>query len=197
MGFLKEFSKDERVMLASLPYRVGLWVSSSDGTGGRDSDQQEEIALERAITSIAQGMFESAFVHEVIAETFLGRQDWSSWSANVETVPADCVAAVKFMQGRLSQRDIDAYRHILMQVGLEVARAFSEYDQNEPFVNKIFRWISIGVDRLFGIMHGEKYVSEDLLNISYEEDLALNELAKALRGEVNDMSEGAQIITNN
>lgn len=196
MGFLKEFSKDERVMLASLPYRVGLWVSSSDATGGSDSDKEEEAALERAITGIAQGMFESAFVHEVIAETFLSRQDWSGWAANVQSVPADCVAAIKFMQGRLSQRDIDAYRRILMQIGLEVARAFSEYDKNEPVLNKIFRWISIGVDRLFGIMHGEKYVSEDLLNISYEEDLALNELAKALRGEVNDMSEGAQIITN-
>lgn len=196
MGFLKEFSKEERTMLASLPYRVGLWVSSSDSTGGSDSDQQEEAALERAITGIAQGMFESAFVHEVIAETFLSKQDWASWAANVQTVPADCVTAVKFMQGRLSQRDIDAYRRILMQVGLEVARAFREYDRSEPFLSRIVRWISIGVDRIFGIMHGEKYVSEDLLNISYDEDLALNELAKALRGEVNDISEGTQIITN-
>ena len=196
MAFLKDFTRDERDMLASLPYRVGLWVSSSDNTGGSDSDSQEVAALEKTITRIAQGMFESAFVHEIMADTFLRREEWPAWGANVQSVPADCVAAVKFMQGRLSARDIDAYRHILMQIGLEVARAFREYDRSEPFLYRMIRWISIGVDRLFGIMHGEKYVSEDLLNISYEEDLALNELAKALRGEVNDLAEGAQMITN-
>ncbi len=196
MGFLSAFSKEERMILASLPYRVGLWVSSSDTTGGQDSDQEEEAALERAITAIAQGMFESAFVHEVIAETFLNKQEWRNWANNIKTVPEDCVAVIKFMQGRISQRDIDAYRHILMQVGLEVARAFREHSHAGPFLHRLIRWISIGVDRIFGIMHGDKYVSEDLLNISYDEDLALNELAKALRGEVNDISEGAQIITN-
>ena len=196
MAFLKDFTKEESDLLASLPYRVGLWVSSSDNTGGSDSDSQEIMALEKTITRIAQGMFESAFVHEVMADAFLRKDEWRSWGANIQNVPADCVAAVKFMQGRLSARDIDAYRHILMQIGLEVARAFREYDRSEPFFYRLIRWISIGVDRLFGIMHGEKYVSDDLLNISYEEDLALNELAKALRGEVNDLAEGAQMITN-
>ena len=196
MGFLKDFSRDERDTLISLPYRVGLWVSSSDSTGGTDSNLQEEVALEKAINSIAQGMFESAFVHEIMSETFLQRQEWRRWSANVQSVPQDCLGAIRILQSRVPQRDIDAYRHILMQVGLEVARAFREYDQDAPLLTRIIRGISIGVDRVFGIMHGEKYVSEDLLNISYEEDLALNELAKALRGDVDDIAEGAQIITN-
>ncbi|MGZ9097313.1 MAG: hypothetical protein ACXW30_03335 [Micavibrio sp.] len=196
MGFLKDFSRDERDLLISLPYRVGLWVSSSDATGGTDSNLQEEVALEKAINSIAQGMFESAFVHEIMAETFLRREDWRSWSTNVQSVPQNCVDAVKALQSRIPQRDIDAYRHILMQVGLEVARAFREYDQSAPLLTRIIRGISIGVDRIFGIMHGEKYVSEDLLNISYEEDLALNELAKALRGAVDPIAEGAHIIAN-
>ncbi len=196
MGFLKDFSRDERDMLVSLPYRVGLWVSSSDSTGGTDSNLQEEVALEKAITGIAQGMFESAFVHEIMAETFLQRQEWRRWSANVQSVPEDCRESIKLLKTRILQRDIDAYRHILMQVGLEVARAFREYDHNAPLLDRVFRWISIGVDRIFGIMHGEKYVSDDLLNISYEEDLALNKLAKALRGEADDIAEGAHIITN-
>jgi hypothetical protein len=196
MGFLKDFSRDERDLVISLPYRVGLWVSSSDATGGTDSNLQEEVALEKAINSIAQGMFESAFVHEIMAETFLRREDWRSWSVNVKNVPQDCVKAVKVLQSRIPQRDVDAYRHILMQVGLEVARAFREYDQSAPLFTRILRGISIGVDRIFGIMHGEKYVSEDLLNISYEEDLALNELAKALRGGTDHIAEGAQMIAN-
>lgn len=196
MGFLKDFSRDERDLVISLPYRVGLWVSSSDATGGTDSNLQEEVALEKAINSIAQGMFESAFVHEIMAETFLRREDWRSWSVNVKNVPQDCVEAVKVLQRRIPQRDVDAYRHILMQVGLEVARAFREYDQSAPLITRILRGISIGVDRIFGIMHGEKYVSEDLLNISYEEDLALHELAKALRGDTDHIAEGAQMIAN-
>lgn len=196
MAFLKEFTREERDMLASLPYRVGLWVSMSDHTGGSESSEQELVALEKTITRIAQGMFESAFVHEIMADTFLRKDEWPVWGANLQTVQADCVATVKFLQGRLPARDIDAYRHILMQIGLEVARAFREYDRSEPLSFRAMRWLSIAVDRLFGIMQGEKYVSDDLLNISYEEDLALNELAKALRGETNDLAEGSQMMTN-
>lgn len=196
MAFLKDFTREERDLLASLPYRVGLWVSMSDHTGGSESNEQEIAALEKTITRIAQGMFESAFVHEIMADTFLRREEWPVWSADLKNVPGDCVTAIKFLQGRLPVRDIDAYRHILMQIGLEVARAFREYDRSEPLMYRLTRWLSIGVDRLFGIMQGEKYVSEDLLNISYEEDLALNELAKALRGETNDLAEGSQMMTN-
>lgn len=196
MAFLNEFSTEERNLMVMLPYRAGLWVSSSDSTGGHEADKKELDALEKTITLIVQGMFESAFVHEVMAETVLSKSQWPAWRDNIQNVPSECLSVIRGLQGRVSQRDIDAYRHILMQIGIEVARAFREYSANASLSVKIFRGISMAVDRLFGILQREKFVSENILNVSYEEDLALNALAKALRGDVDDKAESAGIITN-
>ena len=56
--------------------------------------------------------------------------------------------------------------------------------------------IGAGVDRAFGALQGEKHIPENLLNISYEEDLALNTLANALRGDVDHAAEYAGTILN-
>lgn len=196
MAFLEDFSQEERIRIVSLPYRVGLWISTSDSSGGHEADQQELDALEQTITRIAQGMFESAFVHEVIAEAFLNKASWPEWTGNITKVPDECLDVIRSMQGKAAQRDIDAYRHILMQIGLEVARAFREDDKNAPLVARILRMIGLGVGRLFGFIHGERFVSEDILNISYEEDIALNKLAQTLRGDVGDGTKAVGVIAN-
>jgi hypothetical protein len=196
MAFLNDFSAEERLMIISLPYRAGLYVSTSDASGGHDADVHELAALERTIAGIVQGMFESAFVHEVMAETFLEKDEWVHWTKDIKDVPNECHTVIRFLHGRLSQRDIDGYRHILMQIGLEVARAFRESSANAPLIDKIFRQITLVVYRFFGILQREKFVSERILNVSYEEDLALNTLAKALRGDINHVGESVGVITN-
>ena len=55
MAFLDGFSKEEQDFLVSLPYRVGLWVSSIDATGGSAADGDEQEALEKCIAGIAHG----------------------------------------------------------------------------------------------------------------------------------------------
>lgn len=197
MSFLEKFSADDREFLISMPYRVGLWVSSCDDTGGADADEKELEALRMTLLGLAsEGMFESAFVHEVIAASSAAQSSWRSWGMNLKDIPGDCKRAVAMIQGALPQRDVDAYKRILMHIGVEVAKAFREYDAHEPLLNRLIRWISIGVDRILGAVQGEKYVSSDLLNISYSEDIALNELATALRGEVDDIAEKARIVTH-
>ena len=196
MAFLESFSDDERGLLVSLPYRVGVMISKSDTTGGDHSEEDEIAMLDQTIAKITHGMFESAFVHEVIAETFMHRKDWPAWSNQADTVTADCKKAVVLIQGKLSQRDVDAYKRILMQIGVEVARAYREYEHAAYFLHNVMRWVSLGFNRLFSLFHGEARPSSDILNISYQEDLALNELAKALRGETDDAAESARIITH-
>lgn len=196
MAYLDRFSEDERQFLAALIYRAGLWVSVADATGGHEADSGELAALEKAIDGIVrQPMFESAFVHEVMSLCATRHAEWPSWSVNPQAVPDECRRAVDLLQGKdLQARDIDAYRRILMQIGLEVARAFREYDRHAPLSHRIVRAISIMVDRFFGAMHGEKHVSADILNISYSEDIALNKLAMALRGDVDHAAQ-ARILT--
>lgn len=191
MAFLEQFSREDLDLLVSLPYRVGLWISASDRTGGHSADDQEREALERAMATIAGAMFESAMVHEVMAEAFLRKQDWTAWSAELATVTDECRRAIRVMTGRVSQRDVDAYRNNLMRMALTVARAFREDDRNEPWLFRLGRGLSVAVDRVFGALQGEKFNPDDILNISYDEDQALNDLAKALRG--GDDGESARI----
>lgn len=197
MAYLDQFSADERSLLVSLPYRTGLWVSSCDSTGGHIADTQELEALEKTIQALAQGMFESALVHEIMSESFLRRAAWPEWAKNYSTLPENCKRAIGIMTThKIPARDIDAYRHILMQIGLDVARAFREVHTNEPMLHKITRGVGIAIDRFFGALQGDSRASEDLLNISYEEDLALNTLAQSLRGNIDHAAEHAGTIMN-
>ncbi len=197
MAYLDPFSPDERDLLMSLPYRAGLWVSASDSTGGHIADASELDALEKTIQGLAQGMFESALVHEIMAGTFLRRAEWPEWAKHYAATPDDCKRAIAAMQTRnIPSRDIEAFRRMLMQIGLEVARAFREYDRNDPVLHRLTRRISMTVERFFGALQGEKYAPENILNISYSEDIALNTLANALRGEVDSAAEARIMIGN-
>lgn len=182
MAFLEKFSDAERELIVSLPYRVGMWVSLADGIGGGQADIREAEALKNILAEHASGMFDTAFVHEVIAETYTRQKDWPKWRENLETVPADCTKAVQVVSKKLVQRDVDAFRENLMKIGTQIAHAFREFDEDAAFFVRLGTGIKLKIDKLIGLVRGEKYESESLLNISYAEDMALAELAKALKG---------------
>src|SRR5262245_12420411 len=114
MAFLEKFSDEERELLVSLPYRAGLWISTSDHTGGGYAGDKEFSALSEVIREKASGMFESAFVHEIMADVHNCRGDWEKWAADIERVPDECRRAVELISKKLSSRDLDAYRHNIM-----------------------------------------------------------------------------------
>ncbi|MBU0859800.1 MAG: hypothetical protein KJ667_07665 [Alphaproteobacteria bacterium] len=181
MAFLEQFSGPEKALLVALPYRAGLWVSQSDATGGKTADAQELQALSRIIEAKARGMFRSAFVHEVMAETYGRRTEWKQWADGVERVPDECRHAMVLLEKKLIERDILAYRQTVMTIADDVARAFREHDENVGMGGRLLTMAGIMIDKLIGVFRGEEYESTALLNISEKEDLALGTLAAALR----------------
>ncbi|WP_435641244.1 hypothetical protein [Micavibrio aeruginosavorus] len=189
MAYLEHFSGHDLDLLVALPYRAGLFVSSSDAQGEKKADAEELKVLHDLIEAQAKGMYESAFVHEIMVETFARRTDWRSWGDHLDSVPGECRNAILMLShlvppGKIQQRDIDALKGILLQIGLDVAKAYREYDRNESWTARFYRRLGIMVDGLLGIVRGEHYSSSELLNISYEEDIALNALAEALRADL-------------
>lgn len=180
MAFLEKFNDQERTLLVGIPYRAGLWVAKADHVGGMDSDMKEKFSLESAIRNKSKGMFESAFVHEVMIELNARKAEWVSWAGGLDTLTADCEKAVAVMDGRVDRRDIDAYRHNVMHIAVTVAQSFREFDIGQPFWVRVWSVVRIGLDKMIGLARGEAYESETLLNISYAEDLLLAQLAKAL-----------------
>lgn len=181
MAFLEKFSDDEREFLVALPYRAGVWMSRADGTGGLEADAAELEALESIIDKKAAGMFESAFVHEVMAEVCSGKENWARWAKHADNIPADCRKAVTMMEGRLGKHDLDGYRENVMYIAVEIAKAFREIDLKSPSPSLSFMdRIKLFLDSIAGKPKGEKYEAERLLNISYNEDRALAALSESL-----------------
>ena len=179
MAFLEQFSAAEQALLISLPYRVGLWLSQSDTSGGAVADARERAALARIIAGHARGNFNSPFVHEVMKACYEQRADWPRWRDNVDRVPGECQQAVAALEGRLNGRDLIAYRQTIMTIAAAIAKAFREAPEGRG--GMLGQYLRIAVDSLIGLIRREKYVSAELLNISVKEDVALGTLAEALR----------------
>lgn len=181
MAFLEQFSEQEKALLTALPYRAGLWISMADNDGGGAASAVEMLALSNIIEFRARGMFRSAFVHEVIAETYAHRLEWSKWGEGLGRVPAECRRAVEIMGPRLMTHDCDAYCQTVMAISRDVAKAFREFDENTGVRGRLMAGLRIKIDGIIGAIRGEEYESQSLLNISEKEDIALGTLATALR----------------
>ncbi len=180
MAFLEKFSAAERALLVSLPYRAGVWISRIDRSGGVDASDREMHALERIVDKKAASMFESAFVHEVMVELCAHKSDWPQWGASNADVAADCQNAVKLIREKLTPHDVEGYCRNILFIGVEVAKAFREFDLNAPLSVRLSALLNGMMDKLSGLAHGPEHDSGGLLNISYEEDIALSGLSKAL-----------------
>jgi hypothetical protein len=193
MAFLEKFTDEHQDLLVSLPYRAGLWVSCADDEGGNEAHEAEKEALAEIIKKKSAGMFESAFIHEVMAETYTRKDDWRVWGSQIESTEEDCKKAMKIMANTLSKRDLDAYKANIMFIATEVAVAFREFGAKEAIPVKLWTMFKINIDKILGAFTGKKFESESLLNISYEEDLVLAKLSEALRVDVDDEAESAVI----
>ena len=192
MAFLEQFSAEEKSLLVSLPYRAGVWIGAMDRSGGVESKNAELAVLEKIIDQKAQGMFESAFVHEVMVEICTHKSDWPQWAGKGQSVPADCDKAVAAIAEKLSAHDLDAYRKNVMYIAVEVAKAFREFDAHTPLLSQMVEMLRCFLDKIAGVAQGGAHESANLRNISYEEDVALAGLSRALgidSGEENILEE--------
>ncbi|MCB9990891.1 MAG: hypothetical protein H6867_05880 [Rhodospirillales bacterium] len=181
MAFLEQFSKEERDLIVSVPYRAGAWVSSVDEAGGGNATADELKELENIISEKAKGMFESAFVHEVMVESFNHKADWADWAKHTDTILEDAGKAVSLIESKLSEKDVDAYRANIMAIGLNVAKAFREFEVDASVMTKAHTQIGLLLDAALRVLKRDKsYSPTTELNISYEEDVALTKLSEAL-----------------
>ncbi len=177
--FLEALSEDEKTLIVSLPYRAGVWVSLSDEKGQGASRAHELKTIDNVITRLSKGMFASAFVHEVLAETHARRDQWASWGLQVGTVPEDARAAVHVLIDKVMPPDAEAYVQTVMNIAYETAYAFREYDPDASIPIRI--WVSLNLmwERLMRKIQPD-YRVESVANISLAEDQAIGVLAAAL-----------------
>ncbi len=177
--FLEALSEDEKTLIVSLPYRAGLWVSLADEKGAGAARAHELKTIERVVAKLSEGMFASAFVHEVLAETHARRGQWEAWGLQVGTVPDEARQAVNILIDKVLPPDAEAYVQTIMNIGYETAYAFREYDRSASIPIRI--WVGLQLLWEAFIRTANKdYRLESVANISLAEDEAIALLAEAL-----------------
>ena len=181
MSDLEQFTKDQRDLLVALPYRVGMFVSSSDDTGGEESEAAEKRALAMIVTGFAEDFLKSEFVQAMMEETLARESEWGSWAENIEDVPGECVRAIDLVCDRLDRKQVASFKLTMMEIATFVAMAYREFDDSADFGTRIKMYMRLFADRLRVMLSGSKtYNADEILNVSDSERKALDTLIEAL-----------------
>lgn len=181
MSIPEQITESQKANIVSLPYRVGLWVSLSDQTGGIQADDKELVALSNIIDGFAGDVFGSELVQYIMRETLSRRQSWENWAANIGDVPGDCRKAVDVLAEHVEPKEVAAYAARLIEIGEAVALAFREREELDSVVQKSAAYMAYGCLRLRAKVKKRRCPSfGEFLNISADERKALEKLALTL-----------------
>lgn len=173
-------SIDEKRLIVQLPYRVGLYISESDASGGEESDEQEAQVLSNIIRGFAEDVMGAESIQHIISTTLMLKEQWADWSVNLETVPAECERAVAIMREHVSRKDAKAYATQLYEIGEAVALAFKEYEEGNP-VNDFILYLKYVWDQTRAKRLGlREKTFEEFKSISGDEREALKKIAHGL-----------------
>ena len=178
---LHDLSEDIRVLAIRLPFRVGLYISSSDSSGGGESDEAELRALTNVVTYYVEDFCKSEFAQSVMLETLRFKSEWGGWGENIENTPQECKQLFDAITGQIDMRDIVAFKNNLLEIAIAVAMAYREFDSSDAFGEKVKIYLDVLMRQLKAMFKGETTESFDqMLNISRSEKAAINLLAQTL-----------------
>ncbi len=178
MSDLSKFSEQERVFIASIPYRVGVWISNvDDNARSQIDDREERKALEATITSLAAKNNKIPFAAAIMAEVEKRKASWPSWDgiSGEDKVLGDTQKALQLCKSKITEKELAQYKQTIWRVGMIVAQAYGEHidPDNEMHVDRLFQWI--------GSMTGGAKLGKNPENMSKQEKNALNKLRAILK----------------
>lgn len=172
---LHDMAPQERELIISLPYRVGVWMSHMDDEEGGKDDRNEKQAMMNIINGIAESIEVPAFVREIMKEVVASKDRWQEWGKNAIDIIPDVERAADFLKQRIGAKDRRNYKRLLLKIAGSVAGAygeFGEFDKEKGMMDRIRDWLS---------ERGRKKQAIDFMNISSSEDAAIKKLMAALR----------------
>jgi hypothetical protein len=174
-----QLSPADEELLISLPYRIGLYVSHADITGGWDAQESEIQSLTEILRDYSNDFCKTEFSQKILMDCLAMRGKWPGWSQEVESVPAQSDRAMALLQPMMSEKELSGFCEVLGDIALAVAMAFredagadGEDRKGRPIVQEILA-------RLVGILSEKNPL--DHINISDSERAALKKLARSLR----------------
>ncbi len=181
MNFLDQLTRQQRTQIVSLPYRVGLWISESDTSGGAESGAKEMKALASILNGYTEDVFGSEVVQYVMSETVARKSEWKEWGKNLDRVPEECRYVISMMEERVDPKELSAFKQHLLEIGEAVALAFREYSTQMALPEKAVTYVTYYKGKIAALLQKRPYRSlQQFLNISATERGALSTLAHSL-----------------
>ena len=176
MADLSKFNAQERDLISSLPYRVGIWISNADDNEGTKIDDKDELkVLEQTIQNFAKASDKIPVAAAVMKDVQDNKRNWAQWNmtATEQAILADAPKAVALCKQHFDEKQLNQYRETIWRVGIFVAQAYGEHvdPDNEMHFNNFF-------GRMFG--KGPK-AGQNPENMSPKEKAALTKLKQALK----------------
>lgn len=178
--YLDELRDEDRVLVVSLPVRIGEWVSRTHDIAGTDRDDRKEaIALEKTLRKIVEKSGDRAFTNDVAEYALASKELWPRWDAGEEGVFRDLGIALSAVDSALPAHAGKSYRKMLYFIAVSVAQASSETGDGDDLSRSM---IGGGlVQKILDVLS----VKTDLSvpeNISDREKAALQKLLQRLKG---------------
>jgi len=186
MSHLEKLSAEQTQKIIALPYRVGLWVSDSDRSGGDASAEAEMIALESIVTAFAEDYLKSELVEEVMRLTLQHKKEWTNWGDGMENMPSECKDIIDSMKSHIPSNDVLAFQQNLVDIGISVAMAYREDDDEDEDIpsNAITEAVDLVKEKIEGFIAKLKKqpgpFDHKSLNISDDEYQVLQTMSEVL-----------------
>lgn len=172
VSMIDQFPPDIYKTIVALPYRVGLYISMSDRTGGSVSEDRELAALENIVTFFVEDALKSEFAQTVMLSTLQHKAHWADWRENIDDVLNETVEILGYLEDRIDGRNLTAFRNNLLEIAITVANAYRETQATRSFTARL--------KDLLTKRHTRSDVNHAHMNISQAEKDALNLLADSL-----------------
>ena len=177
LDFLDHISDKERNILVRLPYRVGLYVSEADSSGGDAADQQEKQTLANIINGFASDIFGAEATQHVISATVKAQISWPEWEETLEAVPSEARHAIHVMKQHVGEKEARAFGLQMYDIAEAVAMAFTEVEYLQTYQQRLAASLRYFKARYFD---GVDQSYDVFISISLREREALKALADAL-----------------
>ncbi len=181
MSIPQSLTDNQRELLVSLPYRVGVVVSDCDASGGEIAEEAEREVLKQILNGYAEQMLGSEGIQEIIQGTVARQDQWDTWSVEPDGVYVDCKNAMTLL-GELGEvQDVNAYRNFVFGIAEAVALAFREYATDLSWFQRFSLYALYQTRKIKAAIKKKPYISfQQFLNISIKEHKVLENLADAL-----------------
>jgi len=175
---MSDLTAQDKALMISLPYRVGIWVSQVDDIENRKmDDKREEKVLEIAIEKMAGAHRKMPFAAQIMTQVSKSKSQWKSWkmTADEKSVLADLEIIISKAEAALKPAQVKQYKQAVWQTGILVAQAYDENDDpdGEMHMNHFAEWV--------GSFFAAPKLKKAPENMSEKEKTALKKLRAVLK----------------